>query len=120
MKEPSRRIGDPASPSSRRRSVRLEAPDLTIELEGRVTGQVIGIGLGGVGLLTARPVRKGATYRIGLRLHGVVVSCYARSAHCRRREDGNWIVGLAFVMDEHLAAVEQFVDAITREQIEFS
>ena len=123
MQQPDRRAPLTAGhPSSRRRAVRLEAPaNLTVELTGKqIDVQVVDIGAGGLGLVTSRAIERGASYIVGLRLGDVVVSCGARAAHCRRRDDGRWVVGLAFVQDERLEMVERIVDAITRDLIQFS
>jgi len=110
----------PTLPVSRRRAVRLEAPaGLTITLsDTSISSKVIDIGLGGIALLANRPLRRGVTYTVTLCLAARKVACEARTAHCRRREDGNWLVGMAFVRDDRIASVEQFVDEMTARQIE--
>ena len=108
------------APVSRRRAVRLEAPaGLTVTLsDNSISATVTDIGLGGVGLLTNFPLRRGVTYGITLRLGTRSVECEARTAHCRRREAGQWLAGLEFVRDDRMALVEQFVAELTARQIE--
>ena len=90
MKEPDRVVRDVSSQSSRRRAVRLKAPaNLTVELiDKQIVAQVVDIGLGGLGLLTSRPLDKGASYTVRLSLGEIVASCEARVAHCQRRGMG--------------------------------
>jgi hypothetical protein len=100
--------------------VRLEAPaGLTVTIsDDSISATVIDIGLGGVGLLANFPLTRGVTYGLTLRLGSRSVECEARTAHCRRRETGQWLAGLEFVRDDRMALVEQFVAELTARQIE--
>jgi PilZ domain len=111
----------PTIPVSRRRTMRLEAPaGLAVTLsDQRISATVVDIGVGGLGLLADFPVLRGVTYGLTLRFGTRSLTCEARAVHSRRREDGQWLVGLAFVRDDRTPLVAQFVDELTASQIEF-
>ena len=117
-------MADPmrAAVSSRRRSVRLEAPPgLTATLsDPAIAVTVVDVSVGGLGLLASRPLARNTTYTVTLKLHKHTATCRARATHARRTAAGLWAVGVAFVHDGGIAQVEQLLDSLTRQLIDFS
>ena len=107
---------------SRRRAIRLAAPaELTVTLsDRRIAAEILDISHGGLGLLTNFPLSRGATYTLTFRFRTRVIRGTANAAHVRKHQDGGWKVGLAFVADEHLEALEQLVDELLSDLVQFS
>ena len=109
-------------PVNRRRAVRLDAPpSLCVSFaDKQIFATVIDIGVGGIGVLSNTPMEAGATYELTLRLGTHLLYCAAKPAHCQQQDDGQWVVGLAFVKDERFPTIETFIDDLLGSQIEFS
>jgi len=108
--------------TSRRQAIRLAAPPgLAVALpDAGVRAEILDISLGGIGLLTTGPLTQGADYSLTFRIGSRSIACSATVAHVRRRAEGKWRAGLAFVHDEHLARVEQLVDELLDGLVQFS
>ena len=90
--------GFPVS-SSRRRAVRIATPPdlrITFATPG-LRATVVDISFGGVGVTSNLPFKRNTPCEIRLQHRHRVVTCMAVPAHCRRRSDGQWSVGLTFV-----------------------
>lgn len=107
---------------SRRRAVRIATPPdlcVTFAIPG-LRATAVDISFGGIGLVTNLPLKRNTPYDVRLQHGHRVVSSTVLPAHCRRRSDGQWSVGLTFVRDARLALIERLVDALTESLIEFS
>jgi len=123
MKDPEPNpIGSSAKMSSRRRTVRLDAPGgLTISLsDKRINASVADISSGGLGLLCNLPLSRGTVYTVTLQYGQMDAVCQAKATHSRKIENGRWLVGLAFVGGQDIPLIERLIDAMTSQLIQFS
>jgi hypothetical protein len=111
---------DPAF--SRRRAIRIKPPaNLQVRLsDAKIKVTITAIGPGGMGLIADRPLARNTVYAVRLQIGKDVVRCGATGAHCRKQNDGTWLVGMSFVKDERYAQVERLVDVLTGKTIQSS
>ena len=104
--------------TSRRQEVRLEPPP---QLICAVTGSsakfhVRDISIGGLALWSSMPLRRDAPHEFCLTYRGLTVIRSGRAVHCKRQNDGRWILGVSFLPDPPPGpgtTIEELIDAMS-------
>ena len=110
--------------SSRRRHVRLDAPEqLHVEIAGAPSDlRAIDISAGGMSIAAPEPLSTQTIHLLTVSLApDLSVQVTARAVHCRRTAGGQWQIGLAFIEQTPSAtgSIEDVLDAITARAITF-
>ena len=109
--------------TSRRQYMRFSPPPgLTCSVAGSSTQFVIrDISVGGLALWSDRPLDRDSIHQLILRLGSLVVETGARAAHCKRQDDGRWIIGMAFAAEPTTEpTIEELIDLIAASTLRFS
>ena len=109
--------------SSRRQHLRFSPPPgLTCSVAGSSAKFIIrDISVGGLALWSDRPLGRDAIHKLTLKLGSLVVVTGARAAHCKRHDDGRWIIGMAFATASATEpTIEQLIDLIAASTLRFS
>ena len=106
---------------SRRQAVRINAPpNLTVTLPNQnLVARVVDIGSGGIGLAASAALPPGTAHDLHLQIGPERAHCSATVVHCRRQQNGSWLIGMAFVKDERVGQVECLLDLLAGNLIEF-
>jgi hypothetical protein len=79
------------------------------------------ISVGGLALVSSLPLRRDAVHEMQLTLGKLAVTVQAKAVHCRRQNDGRWLLGIAFQPSRQKGpTIEQLIDAVTTTTISFS
>ena len=111
------------TPTSRRQGMRFSPPPgLVCTISGTTARFIVrDLSEGGLALWSDRPLTRGWVHDITLKLGDLMVVTRGRAAHCKKLDDGRWLVGVSFVQEQTKEpTVEQLIDVIAASTLRFS